>query len=108
MSLDRVFAVYLTGDFPSIINHIVQEKTSEVKTDEEKGPISLCTTGCPNVNQPKASSNCNFQDQLEEIYGNLTRYDDMGEDTEGELAVPQSGLGSQVVGSTFFLKNLFS
>ena len=75
-------------------DHIMQETTSEVKIDEEKGLVSLCTTGCPNVNQPKASSNCNFQDQLEEIDGKLTRYDDMGEDTKGELVVPQSGLGS--------------
>ena len=60
------------------------------------------------MNQPEASSNRNFQDQLDEIDGELTRYDDMEEDTKGELAVSQSWVGSQVVGSAFFLKNLFS
>lgn len=73
-------------------DHVVQETTSEVRTDEEEGPIGLCTTRCPNVNQAEASSNCNFQDQLDEIDGELTRYGDMV--TKGELAVPQSGAGS--------------
>lgn len=45
---------------------------------------------------------------MDEIDGDLTRYDDMWEETEGELAVPQSWLGFQVVGSAFFPKNFFS
>ena len=53
-------------------------------------------------------SHHNFQDQLSEIDGELTRYDDMGEDTEGELVVQQCGVGSQAVGPTNFLKNLFA
>ena len=60
------------------------------------------------MNQPETSSNRNFQDQLDEIDGELTRYEDMGEETKGELAVPQSWVGSQAVGSAFFLKNFFS
>ena len=70
-------------------DHVMQETTSEVKTDEEEGSVGLCTTSCPNVNQPEASSNHNFHDQLDEIDGELTWYDDMREETEGELAVPQ-------------------
>ena len=89
-------------------DHVMQETTSEVRTDEEGGSVGMCTTSCPNVNQPEASSNRNFQDQLDEIDGELTRYEDMGEETKGELAVLQSWVGFQVVRSTFFLKNFFS
>ena len=43
-------------------DHVMQETTSEVRTDEEGGSVGMCTTSCPNVNQPEASSNRNFQD----------------------------------------------
>ena len=71
-------------------DHVTQETTSEVRTDKEGGPIGMCTTSCPNVNELEASSNRNFQDELDEIDGELTQYEDIGEETKGELAVPQS------------------
>lgn len=87
----------------------MQELTPKARTEEEKGPAELCTIACQNVNQPMSASFHNFQDQLDEIDGELTWYDDyMGEDTEGELVVQQCGVGSQVVGPANFLKNLFS
>ena len=47
--------------FPIAIgDHVIKETTSEVRTNEEGGLVGLCTTSCPNVNQPEASSNCNF------------------------------------------------
>ena len=89
-------------------DQVAQELTLEVRTEEEKVPADLCKASCQRVNQPVSVSHHNFQDQLSEIDGELTRYDDMGEDTEGKLVVQQCGVGSQAVGPTNFLKNLFA
>ena len=73
----------------------MQELTPKARTEEEKSPAELCTIACQNVNQPMSASFHNFQDQLDEIDGELTWYDDnMAEDTEGELVVQQCGVGS--------------
>ena len=76
-------------------DQVVQELTPEARTEEEKGPAELCTTACLNINQLVSASFHNFQDQFNEIDGELTWYDDnMAEDTEGELVVQQCGVGS--------------
>lgn len=66
-----------TGD------QVAQELTPEVRIEEEKGPADQCTAACQNVNQPVSASFHNFQDQLDEIDGELTRYDDMGDRYKG-------------------------
>ena len=88
-------------------NHIVQETTTVVSIDESKDPIYLSVTVSLNGNQPDVSSTCNFQDQLDEIDGELTQYDTMREDTEVEVADLYGGVGSRIVGSMSFLKNCF-
>nr|POE62448.1 hypothetical protein CFP56_26379 [Quercus suber] len=84
-------------------DQVVQELTPEARTEEEKGPAKLCTTACQNVNQPVSASFHNFQDQLDEIDGELTWYDDnMGKIQRVSWLFSNVGLGLELWGQQIF------
>lgn len=49
-------------------------------------------------------SSHSFQAQLDEIHGELSRFDNV----KGDLEIAQEGVGSRLVGLALYLKNLFT